>query len=228
MPADRFFFASHLQLSHEVILKDAEFHHLVNVMRLKEGDEIELVNGQGILARARLLAVEKKQAKLAVDNVEHQPRPTREIILVQALPRINRLDFIIEKGTELGATQFWLFPGFHSERKVLTEHQLERLNNLAIAAMKQCGRLYLPIIEIKPTLDQWKLVPFTAFFGDTSDSAEPFVKKNESVLFFIGPETGFSEKEVECLKRLGAKGVKIHPNILRTDTAALVALTLLS
>lgn len=231
MPADRFFIASHLQNDQEVILKDTEFHHLMNVMRLHEGEHIELVNGQGACAQALIKRMEKKQAQLKIVAVTNQTRPHRELILAQALPRINRLDFIIEKGTELGATQFWLFPGYHSERKALTEHQLERLQNLAIAAMKQCGRLFLPKFEIKAGLDQWKEIDIPAYFGDVRPSAEDFrhvISHSKSSLFFIGPETGFSEKEIDCLSQLGAKGVKLHQNILRTDTAALVALTLMS
>lgn len=230
MPADRFFIATPLQSDHEVILEDSEFHHL-QVMRLKEGEKIELVNGQGMLAHALIKKMEKKRALLIIESVDSQLKQSREIILAQGLPRINRLDFIIEKGTELGATQFLLFPGAHSERKILTEHQLGRLENMAIAAMKQCGRLFLPSIEIKPPLDQWKKMEIPSYFGDVRDSAESFGKifnHSNSGVFFIGPEAGFSEKEIECLLRQGAAGVKLHDNILRTDTAALVALILMS
>lgn len=231
MPADRFFIASPLQMGQKVILDNTEFHHLVHVMRLKEGDRIELVNGLGALAQALIKLVEKKQAQLVIESVINGQKSSKEIILAQALPRINRLDFIIEKGTELGATQFWLFPGYQSERKALTEHQLDRLQNQAIAAMKQCGRLFLPSLEMKPSLDQWEKMDIPAYFGDLRDSAESFTKilnHSESAIFFIGPEAGFSEKEIEQLSELGAKGVKLHPNILRTDTAALVALSLMS
>lgn len=230
MPADRFFIDMALKSGQVVALENSEFHHLVNVMRLKEGQSLELVNGQGALAQAFIQRITKKQALLAIESVENLQRPARELILAQALPRINRLDFIIEKGTELGATQFWLFPGSLSERKTLTEHQLDRLRSLAIAAMKQCGRLFLPSIEIKSALERWEKVNVPAYFGDTRESAELFIKvfdSDDSTLFFIGPEAGFSGKEVEFLAKMGAAGVKLHPNILRTDTAALVALTLM-
>ncbi len=231
MPVDRFFIPLPLQSDQSVSLENSEFHHLVHVMRFEVGSQVELVNGKGALALALIKKIEKKQAHLLIESVTQEPKPLREVILAQALPRINRLDFIIEKGTELGATQFWLFPGYHSERKFLTEHQLERLQNLAIAAMKQCGRLYLPLIEMKPPLEQWKKNNLSCYFGDLRKGAEPFIKVfkgTEKALFFIGPETGFSEKEIDHLLRLGAMGVKLHPNILRTDTAALVALSLMN
>jgi 16S rRNA (uracil1498-N3)-methyltransferase len=231
MPADRFFIASPLPLGQEVILEDSEFHHLIHVMRLKVDEMIELVNGQGSLAHARIKQITKKQALLSIENVHHQLSIGKELILAQAMPRINRLDFIIEKGTELGATQFWLFPGSHSERKMLTEHQLERFENLSIASMKQCGRLFLPKIEVKPALEKWKKLDMPSYFGDVRETAPSFhkaLKRSESALFFIGPEAGFNDKEVELLLKLGAEGVKLHDNILRTDTAALVALCLMS
>jgi 16S rRNA (uracil1498-N3)-methyltransferase len=231
MPADRFFINSFLNDEQELFLEDTEFHHLAHVMRMKEGEVIELVNGQGALAQATLKQLEKKRALLTIDSVVHQPKNQRELILAQALPRINRLDFIIEKGTELGATQFWLFPGQHSERKILTDHQLERLESQAIAAMKQCGSLFLPKLEFKPSLDRWEKLKIPAYFGDTRPTAEPFsqmIQRQESVLFFVGPEAGFSEKEIQRLIELGARGVKLHENILRTDTAALAALCMMS
>lgn len=231
MPVDRIFVSSALSAGKMVVCENAEFHHLIHVLRFKEGEKIELVDGRGSLARASIHRIEKKRADLKVESVIVEERPPRDLILAQALPRINRLDFIIEKGTELGITQFWLFPGVYSERKVLTQHQVERLQNLAIAAMKQCGRLYLPEIALKTALSNWKTTFLPAYFGDLSPVAAPFVKvfdPSQGGLFIVGPETGFSEEEIHRLKTLGVMGVKLHPHILRTDTAGLVAATLMS
>lgn len=231
MPAERFFIPGPLQAHQEVLLEGSEFHHLIHVMRLEAGERAEIVNGQGILAQGVLKRREKKQAVFLIESIAHEEKSPREIILAQALPRINRLDFIIEKGTELNATQFWLFPGQLSERRSLTEHQLERLQSLTVAAMKQCGRLFLPSILVKPTLDKWENLGLPSFFGDLRASAPAFLQvqdANASSLFFVGPESGFTDKEIERLDKLGATGVKLHSNILRTDTAALVALSIMS
>lgn len=231
MPVDRVYIAASLQKEQMIPLENTEFHHLVNVLRFKENDKVEVIDGQGTLAQAAINHIEKKRAWLSIESIRFEKKPLREVILAQALPRINRLDFIIEKGTELGATQFWLFPGNYSERKNLTEHQLERLENLTVAAIKQCGRLYLPKIAMKPSLDEWKEIEMTAYFGDLSPSAEPLskiCKNSESSLFFVGPEAGFSDEEVRILQALGAKGTKLHQNILRTDTAGIVALVMMN
>jgi 16S rRNA (uracil1498-N3)-methyltransferase len=235
MPENRFFFENSLAEQDLIPLEGNEFHHLVHVMRGKVDDRIEVVNGLGEMADARVAEIGKKRAMIHIDKVKHQPLPQFEVILAQAIPRLNRLDFIVEKGTELGMTKLLLFPGTHSERKKFTDDQLQRMRQVTIAAMKQCGRLDLPAIELKPSLKEWKeFAGMEAYYGDVSPAAPVLMTEwqkappKKGVIFFIGPETGFSDEEIGILKELGAKGVRLHPNILRTDTAALVALALVS
>jgi 16S rRNA (uracil1498-N3)-methyltransferase len=240
MPKERFFFEQHLNQSETICIKDTEFHHLVNVMRAKVNDRIEIVNGMGQLGRASVKSIEKKQASLFIEEVLSAARETNAIILAQAIPRPNRLDFILEKGTELGMTEIWLFPGKLSERKTFSDNQPDRMKSVLISAMKQCGRLYLPKIVLKPELEKWKELQYPAYFGDVETNAPEFLDvykgknekeggndKDKAVIFFIGSESGFTDSEVQALRGFGAIGVKLSSNILRTDTAALVALALI-
>lgn len=233
MPAERFFVDQPLEPSHSVILQGQEFHHLKNVMRMRVGEAVEVSNGAGALAHVTVLQLAKDHAVLTITAMEYEQKCEVDIILAQAWPRSNRLDFILEKGTELGVTQFWLYPSFHSPKKAPTEHQLERMKALTIAAMKQCGRLFLPELIIKPPLIQWKKPEGTCFFGDIRPSATHFLSawermpKVSPIIFFVGPESGFTEEEVANFDRLGVQGVKLHKNVLRTETAALVALSLI-
>lgn len=231
MPHSRFFLNTPFQVDVEVLLVGEEAHHLTRVMRKKEGELIELVNGNNQLATAQILSFEKKGTHLQLVYVEEAPPPSFPIILCQALPRLNRLDTLVEKGTELGMTELWLFPGELSEKKELSPTQLKRLEMITIAAMKQSGRLDLPKITLNPPLIAWSPQKYPAYFGATTPSAPPFLslyKPERGVLFFIGPEAGFTPQETHRLLSLGAQGVKLHPNILRTDTASLVALTLIA
>ncbi len=232
MPAERFYSPNPLQQGEEVFLTDLEFHHLVNVMRIRENECIEIVNGNGQLATATVKRIEKKRALLHVDLIKTEIAPVHSLILAQAVPRTNRLEFILEKGTELGVTEIWLFPSARSEKRSFTEHQIERLNAILIAAMKQCGRLFLPKLLFMPMIKEWKEVPQRAYFGDTSPDAPLFLdlwdKKSATTFFCIGPESGFSEEEILLLRSKNLMGVKLHSNILRTDTAALTALSLVS
>ncbi|MBA2728529.1 MAG: 16S rRNA (uracil(1498)-N(3))-methyltransferase [Parachlamydiaceae bacterium] len=233
MPVERYFVESVLSKDDEIILEGLEFHHLTNVMRSKVGESVEVVNGNGTLATSSILRIEKKKAVLGISELVSDPKPNHQIILLQGIPRLNRLDTIVEKGTELGMTELWLFPGERSERKELSESQVSRLKSVSVAAIKQCGRLYLPQIEMKPALAKWQTPTLPIFFGDLSPKAplltDVIFKISEpKIIFCTGPESGFSENEEKLLIDLGATGVKLHSNILRTDTASLTALVLIT
>lgn len=234
MPSERYFLENLPEPENQAFLEGQEFQHFLHVMRNTEGNEIELINGKGSLAKARVETIEKKRSILKILEIFRSPPPTFSIVLAQAIPRFNRLEFILEKGTELGMTEIWLFSSSHSEKKAFSENQLERMQTITIAAMKQCGRLHIPKIVIKPSLKQWAKPEFTSFFGDVSHNAPIFssvwLDKNPTngALFFIGPESGFTNEETQLLQDLNATGVKLQPHILRTDTAAISALSLIS
>lgn len=116
MPAERYFLDAPFVRGQEILMEDEEMHHLIRVMRTEIGEEVELINGRGELAQAKLTSVGKRSANLLVQEVISESEPPR-LILAQALPRLNRLETIIEKGTELNVTEFWLFPGQFSEKK---------------------------------------------------------------------------------------------------------------
>ncbi len=232
MPADRFFYDAPLHEGETLHMTGEELKHLV-VMRLRAGEPLELVNGRGELAKAVLQAVDKKGADLQVEEVKRAEKPFR-LILAQALTKQPKLEWIVEKATELGASEIWLFPGEKSEREKLSEHQLERLRHLTIAAMKQCGRLYLPKIVQQPELKLWGDLAndHQLLLADLIATApylwEQKIGNSKSAILLIGPESGFSEAERKtALTTLGARPVRLHENILRAETASLTALALL-
>lgn len=222
MPAYRFFLDTPLTAQSAHTLPKEERHHIVRVMRCRPGQELEIVNGRGDLAHAVLL----EEGRVQIQDV-HRESPPLPLILIQAIPKLNRLDFIVEKGTELGMTALWLFPGERSEKQQLSPTQMDRLIHLSIAALKQCGRLTLPSLLIKPSLHTWTQLPQPAYFGSL-DPAAPWLTAHPSACCVIGPEGGLTEREEASLQTLGALPIKLHTHILRTDTASLVALSLLT
>jgi 16S rRNA (uracil1498-N3)-methyltransferase len=181
-----------------------ELHHL-NVGRIRLREKIELVNGKRQLATGSVIQIEKTRMQIEILSVITEDiKPS--VIIAQGIAKMNHLEWIVEKATELNATEFWLFPAVLSEKKGVSDQQLHRLQALSIAALKQCGRLDLPSIEIK-------------------------LPKNEftsPIIFCIGPEKGLSDQEKSYLiSHLHAKPVRLHPNILRTETVSLVALSLI-
>jgi 16S rRNA (uracil1498-N3)-methyltransferase len=234
MPDDRFFLSERLTEGRSSLITEQELHHLQYVMRVEIGETVELVNGKGQLAKATVEKFTKKGAELLVQSVIEEPETASFLILAQALPRLPRLEYIIEKATELGVTDFWLFPAEHSERKELSPSQLQRLQQILISSIKQCGRLYLPRITLKPSLFSWKSGSISTFYGDTKEGAPMLAhalqeRSIDSSIFVVGPEKGFTCKEEDFLSGpLGATGVSLHKNILRVDTAAITSMSILS
>jgi len=224
MPVDRFYCPHPFNEGALVNLEESEHHH-ARVMRIAVGEEVELVNGQGSLAQAKVATLDKRATTLEILKVETVSRPSREIILAIPMMRPNKLELIVEKGTELGADAFWLYTADHSEKSDLSNNQSERLRNLTISALKQSGRLFLPSLEILPSLD--KIEGFL-LFGDTRPEAPNLLEVNgpSRIIFITGPEKGFSEREVVQLEKKG-KGVRLNPYILRAETAPLAAVSVL-
>ncbi|CRX38039.1 RsmE family RNA methyltransferase [Estrella lausannensis] len=233
MPVNRFYVDRDLQKDAQVIIEGDEFYHLRDSTRTKPGEVVELINGRGFLAEGVVAEIKKAHASIEVKSSLFQDKEDGKIILIQGVPRMNRLDTIIEKATELGVTAIHLFMGDRSERKGLSESSLQRVDKIAIAATKQCGRLYLPEIATFDNLEQSvSHDDTTLFFGDVNPAAPLFVEEWNrirpvgAIAFVIGPESGLSPAEEEFLKSRRAIGVKLAENILRTDTAPILAIGL--
>lgn len=238
MPHNRYFVPHPLISSEPLAIEGTEAHHLLQVMRARIGDEIEVIDGQGTLALCHLVQIEKKRAIATIHTLSTEPPAKRPITLALALSRPAHLEWAIEKSTELGVSSLWLFPGALSEKKELSPSQQERLSHLCIAAAKQSGRLYLPSITYKPSIAKWDLSSecsaYRTFICDPDPKA-PYLfevdlsASNAPLLLFIGPEKGLSAQEKERLsQQSNATPVRLHPNILRAETAPLVALSLLT
>lgn len=217
MPAERFYIDA--DLTGLLTLTGPEHHHLIHVMRIRVGEKVELVNGRGSLAIAKLTSLSKQEAALEIlssTTASLFPRLT----LAVPFMRLSKLELVIEKCTELGASAFFLYPAHHSEKTDLSVHQQERLKHIAISAMKQCGRLDLPSIHLG-SFNEFFALSGILLFGDAGANEGP--KQIEGELSLItGPEKGFSEKELNLLKQK-AMGVRLHKNILRAETAPIAA-----
>lgn len=223
--SERYYLREEFISGRTYFLKDNEHHHL-KVMRTREGEEIELVNGQGGLAKAQVEEIEKEKTLVKALVCSKTPIPATQIYVGLPLMRPSKLEWVIEKGTEIGAAGFFLYPADHSTQDHLSDHQIERLGNITISALKQSGRLYLPHLEVLPHLSSLFEKEMQIYFGDVRESAPLLERTKESTLLITGPESGFSEDEIKLLSQNG-KGVRLNPNVLRAETAPLVALSLL-
>src|SRR3990167_8777843 len=203
----RFFTPSKLTLKTPVALDDEELHHLKKVLRVKPGDKIELVNGKGDLGFA---IYDDPITLLSLQSAEKTLKLTA---LIQAIPEKTHLEFILEKGTELGITEFHLFPAERSKLKELSPSTLARMNKILISALKQSKRLFLPTLHLHPKLPDLNLKLYLA-----SPQGKPFTPSPESSGFIVGPESGFTPKEIDLFQnRYKAIPTKLSDNILRAE-----------
>jgi len=207
-----------------------EAHHLHNVMRLQPGDEIELFDGDGTEATARVESASKK--RVVVSILSRQPGAAElpaPLVLATAVPKGDRFRWLVEKATELGVTR--LVP-LQTERSVVDPRatKLEKMRAAVIAASKQCRRAQL--MEITP-LQNWSEFLTSLPASDPLFIAHPggaawradWVAGDQPTVICIGPEGGFSDVEIS-LANARATLVDLGPRILRIETAALALVAL--
>lgn len=225
----RLFYAHSLnEISTEIVLDETDSRHLSKVLRSKPGDVVDLTNGQGLKARGTVTEIGKKAVKLFVDDQQRTERSwTPDITLAVAPTKsVDRLEWLIEKATEIGVNRIVPILSAQSERKHL---KLDRLERIAISAMKQSQQYWLPKIDA--------LTDFSAFINQVDQAnkwiahcdgqferTNPSVSNDQEVVILIGPEGDFAPVEIRLAAEKGFKAITLGPNRLRTETAAISAL----
>ncbi len=226
--SDRFYTSSSLALG-SALIQGPEAHHLNTVRRLGVGDFVTLFNGDG---REYLGQIESTGRKEVAVNIVEVLSPNRELPfrleIAAPLPKGDRADFLIEKLTELGVTDFY---PLRTHRSVVhpRDTKLDRLQRAVIEASKQCGRNVLMQIH--------RLADWSEFCADGTRPAQRFVAhpgheeiditpRSENRAFAIGPEGGFADEELGIAIQTGWRMFGLGPRILRMETAAIAAAVL--
>lgn len=226
MPHNRFFSSSDFESS-SLHIEGEEAHHMKDVMRLQVGDAIELINGRGKLAHARVTKRGKADITLVLEKVNSFEK--KEIAFCTGLPllRPGHFDWALEKLVELDVDRIALFPADLSERKEMHDSFLKRSHKLVESAMKQSGRLFAPDLLFFGSLHE-VLSSIQAFVLWADESAEETLlhrlqehKLHPPYLLLSGPEKGWSEKERDLLREKGAP-VLLTKTTLRAETAAIL------
>lgn len=211
-------------LKNEILGETA--HHIVNARRLKESDEIQIFDGKGNSALARILKIFKHPPRLQTKILRKfsSELTPEKITLYAAVIKPHNLRMYLEKTTELGITKFVPLKTKRSFRKKIPRSRLEKI---IIAACSQCGRKFLPLLdETKDFLvgiRDWKKSKSAGFI--MSRGAPPLKIDGNSgkISFFIGPEGGFTEKEMEKAIAAGLTPASLGSSVLRSETAAIAA-----
>ena len=228
-----FFYAPDLTpQSQTILLSREESHHARRVLRKHRDDPIGLTNGTGLLARARIQAIRPSGIQCLVESIVPHSPPQRSIHVGLALIRPNRMDWAIEKLTELGV---------HSIHPLVTEFtttptfKRNHLERIAISALKQSKRAFLPILNDPLPFREWinrtrldnERIGYIAHWMPDAASPAPVDLQVGSVYLAVGPEGGFSETEIRLARRNGFQTLKLQEHTLRSETAAVVAVTLI-
>jgi len=236
MRLTRCFVATPLSTGAEIALPDSAAAHLVRVLRLREGDECVLFNGDGHDYAARIVAAGKREVRAAVaSKSEARNESPLRIVLLQGIARGEKMDLILQKATELGVAAVVPVNSERSEVKLGAERaarRVEHWRNVIVAACEQSGRATIPELSAPASLaDAVRSVQATLKLtldpeGEHALSSLP-APSPPSVAVAIGPEGGWSPRDRERLKSAGFGGLRLGPRILRTETAGLAAIAAL-
>jgi 16S rRNA (uracil1498-N3)-methyltransferase len=237
----RFYIApAHWNLDH-LKLDAEEAHHALDVVRLKQGERAVVFNGQGIEATVEITGITKHGVELRHIQHAKSPRLGCEITLGQAIPKGKNMDLIVQKATELGAAAI---TPLLSERTVIqcdaddAAKKQEKWQTVAIEAAKQCGQNWLPTIHRpqspKDFFNAGHKFDLTLIASLQPDSMHlkkvlaDLPKPPKRVLILVGPEGDFTPAEIALAKSHGCRPITLGPIVLRTETAAIYCLSVLS
>ncbi|MBQ1722316.1 MAG: 16S rRNA (uracil(1498)-N(3))-methyltransferase [Muribaculaceae bacterium] len=219
-------------IARTLALPEEEARHCTRVLRMHEGDVIEVVDGAGRLYQCRITLAHDKRCNVEIVEQVSQPAHWGHDIVLAIAPtkNLDRIEWVVEKATEMGIDRIVPLLCCNSERKVL---KTERLHKIAVAAMKQSLKATLPVID--------ELTPFGRFITQPFEGnrfiayCDPMLPRSERQLFarqyvphahtlvLIGPEGDFSPEEVQQALAAGFIPVSLGESRLRTETAAIMA-----
>lgn len=215
-----------------VELPPDEARHCVQVLRHREGDEIHWVDGEGGWYSGTITEAGKRRCQVAVNSSrqEYGKRPFHLHLVVAPTKQIDRLEWLLEKATEIGVDEITLLLCARSERKQV---RLDRLQKVLVSAMKQSLKAYLPVIN--------DLTPYPDFMRQNFSEKQSFIayvdtdqtlhlkdkcQPGGEVCILIGPEGDFHPEEVKMALEAGFQQVSLGPSRLRTETAGVVSCTI--
>lgn len=234
----RFFVNKDSVLGSKVILTGSDINHIIKVLRKDIGDIIEVVDGSGYRYEAKIISITKQEliAEILVKQIEAAEKV--KVTIFQSIPKSDKMETIIQKCTELGASR--IVP-FISERTVVTmdnekiDKKLQRWRKIAQEACKQCKRAIIPevtyIYSLQDILDEVSMYDLSIVaYEKEKISIKKILKGNTNITnisIIIGPEGGFTETEIKQLIEGGVYAVSLGKRILRTETAGMAVLCII-
>lgn len=209
-------------------LTEEESNHCVRVMRKKEGDEILVTDGEGFFYHSTIVDSNPRQCKIQIDSTEEVEKSWDFELTIAFAPTKNmdRIEWFVEKATEIGIDRFSPILTQNSERRIL---KLDRLNKVIISACKQSQKAFYPKLDELSNFKDFLTMDFDGqkYIAHCHNSTRfPLSDKyveGGNVLILIGPEGDFTIEEVKLAEQYGFMSISLSPERLRTETAALFA-----
>lgn len=222
-------FIGNIEGNYAEIIGD-ESHHFTKVLRGKVGQEIQITDGKGKMGKGIVSQINSKSVEIDLNEVieNHEKRPYKIHIAIAPTKSMERMEFFMEKATEIGIDEISFLKTFHSERKNIN---LDRCRKILVSAVKQSLKVYVPQLN--------DLVKFNDFVKEnhpenkliahcdedfTRLNLKEFIQPQKDYLILIGPEGDFSKEEIELALQNGFTGISLGNQRLRTETAALNAI----
>ena len=228
----RIFLNENLNEQSEIILSKDQSHYLLSVMRLKVGQKVLFFNGNDGEFYGIINSIEKKKTTIKILSKEREVNDQQKVVLAFCPPKGNKLDFLIQKSTEIGVREFIPVISDHTiNRKI----NIDRLKKIIIESAEQSNQIQLPNLQNPLSFDSFvnNFSKSTILFADINSlnsSLEKIIEKKQSnYILFIGPEGDFSSKEREViLQNKNFKSFSLGSTILRSETAAIAGLVLVN
>lgn len=231
----RFFIEADLNVETTAELTETVFHHWVKVLRAQVGETATLFNGQGGEYEVELTEVAKKSASVFVKSFNSDNRtPKFTALLGQVMSKGDRMDYAIQKAVELGVSEIQLLTSERCEMRLKYDRDQKKLDHwqgIAIAACEQCGLNIVPKILAPLSLEKWldtQLPTTKLVLAPNKDEVNVLQNASKDIALLIGPEGGLSEAEIALSNSKGFINWCIGERVLRTETAPIVALSILN
>jgi 16S rRNA (uracil1498-N3)-methyltransferase len=215
--------------SGEVELEPPQAHHIRDVLRLKEGEAIELFDHRGAQGQGTIIVCSRSSVRVRVDHVDPPPHGEMELTIAAAVPKGARADWMVEKLSELGVARF--IP-LRTERSVVApegKNKMERWSRLASEAARQSRRRGVmdiePLSELDTLIGRWQEAESAIWQLSTQPGAQPLAARPipQRLLLLVGPEGGWSDREAALFSQRNIPPVSLTATILRIETAAVAA-----
>lgn len=213
------------------VLPESDSQHCVRVLRLREGDDIQIVDGKGFVYQCRIVDAHPKRTMVEILSSDEHPLPWQQQITIAVAPtkHIDRMEWLVEKLVEVGVNRIIPLRCRFSERK---EIKVERLQKIAVSAMKQSLKAVLPQISPLTPIEEviasqqpgQKFIAYCSELYPRMQLARVYQPHSDAIVL-IGPEGDFSDTEISSAVEAGYLPVTLGDNRLRTETAALYCCT---